>query len=155
MSAPSRVRKKWEPWAPKLLVNAIGQIWLVECWLWCHPCFGLTLFFVQCRTGVHHLFSIGHKKYIHIIIMYIYHALINALSAHVIHINLMIFYTHAEHSPTKTISIKYRNMIFYTHVEHSPTKTILIKYYKNMIYKYELWYIICFMCMFVTGKVYC
>ena len=43
--------------------------------------------------------------------MYIYHALINALSAHMIHINL--------------------NMIFYTHVEHSPTKTIYIKYYKN------------------------
>ena len=39
-----------------------------------------------------------------IIIMYIYHALINAISAHIIHINLnMIFYTHAEHSPTKTI----------------------------------------------------
>ena len=38
--------------------------------------------------------------------MYIYHALINALSTHVIHINLhMIFYTHVEHSPTKTIYI--------------------------------------------------
>ena len=46
-----------------------------------------------------------------IIIMYIYHALINALSAHMIHINL--------------------NMIFYTHVEHRPTKTIYIKYYKK------------------------
>ena len=35
--------------------------------------------------------------------MYIYHALINALSAHMMHINLnMIFYTHIEHSPTKT-----------------------------------------------------
>ena len=34
--------------------------------------------------------------------MYIYHALINALSAHIIHINLnMIFYTHVEHSPIK------------------------------------------------------
>ena len=34
--------------------------------------------------------------------MYIYHALINALSAHMIHINLnMIFYTHVEHSPKK------------------------------------------------------
>ena len=34
--------------------------------------------------------------------MYIYHALINAL------INLnMIFYTHVEHSPTKTIYTKY------------------------------------------------
>ena len=46
-----------------------------------------------------------------IIITYIYHALINALSAHMIHINL--------------------NMIFYTHVKHSPTKTIYIKYYLN------------------------
>ena len=44
----------------------------------------------------------------HIIIMYIYHALINALGAHMIHINLnMIFYTHVEHSPIKTIYIKY------------------------------------------------
>ena len=45
-----------------------------------------------------------------IIITYIkfYHALINALSAHMIHINLnMIFYTHVEHSPTTTICIKY------------------------------------------------
>ena len=42
-----------------------------------------------------------------IIIMYIYHALINALSAHVIHMNLhMVFCTHVEHSPTKTIYIK-------------------------------------------------
>ena len=40
--------------------------------------------------------------------MYIYHALISALSVHMIHINLnMIFYTHVEHSPTKTIYIKY------------------------------------------------
>ena len=40
--------------------------------------------------------------------MYIYHALINALGAHMIHINLnVIFYTHVEHSPTKTIYIKY------------------------------------------------
>ena len=43
-----------------------------------------------------------------IIIVYIYHVLINALSAHMKHINLnMIFYTHVEHSPTKTIYIKY------------------------------------------------
>ena len=46
-----------------------------------------------------------------IIIMYLYHAFINALSVHMIHINL--------------------NMIFYTHVEHSPTKTIYIKHYKK------------------------
>ena len=37
-----------------------------------------------------------------IIIMYIYRALINDLSAHIIHINLnIIFYTHVEHSPIK------------------------------------------------------
>ena len=41
-----------------------------------------------------------------IIIMYIYHVLINALSAHTIHINLnTIFYTHIEHSPTETIYV--------------------------------------------------
>ena len=39
--------------------------------------------------------------------MYIYHALINALGAHMIHINLnMIFYTHVKHSPTKTTHTK-------------------------------------------------
>ena len=43
-----------------------------------------------------------------IITMYIYSALINALSAHMIQIKLnMIFYTHVEHSPTKIIYIKY------------------------------------------------
>ena len=40
--------------------------------------------------------------------MNIYHALIDALDAHMIHINLnTIIYTHAEHSPTKTIYTKY------------------------------------------------
>ena len=53
------------------------------------------------------------KPQIFIIIMYMHHALINALSAHVIHINL--------------------NMIFYTHVEHSPTNFFYIKYYKKII----------------------
>ena len=46
-----------------------------------------------------------------IIIMYLYHAfnrLINALSAHRIHVNLnTVFCTHIEHSPTKTIYIRY------------------------------------------------
>ena len=38
-------------------------------------------------------------RYLIIIIMYIYHALINALSTHMIHINLnMVFYTHVKHS---------------------------------------------------------
>ena len=41
--------------------------------------------------------------------MYIYHALINALSAHIIHrpINLnTVFYTDVDDSPTKTIYIR-------------------------------------------------
>ena len=50
------------------------------------------------------------ERYGIIIIIYVYHALINSPSAHMIHVNL--------------------NTIFYTHVEHSPTKTIYIKYYK-------------------------
>ena len=33
--------------------------------------------------------------------MYIYHALIDGLNAHLIHINLnTIYYTHVQHSPT-------------------------------------------------------
>ena len=57
-----------------------------------------------------------------IVIMYIYHALINTLSAHMIHINLnTIFYTHMEHSPTKTIYIKYY-MDKHTH-RHARTHT--------------------------------
>ena len=43
-----------------------------------------------------------------IIIMHIYYVLINTLSAHMIQINLdTLFYTHVEHSPTKTIYVKY------------------------------------------------
>ena len=46
--------------------------------------------------------------YLIIIIMYNDHAFNNALGTHMIYINLnMIFYTHVEHSPTKTIYIKY------------------------------------------------
>ena len=57
--------------------------------------------------------------------MYIYHALINALSAHMININLnMIFYTHVEHSPTKTIYIKYYTKTKQkTHYKHTHTHT--------------------------------
>ena len=52
--------------------------------------------------------------------MYIYHALINALSAHMIHINLnMIFYTHVEHSPTKTTRAKLHK----ERQTHTPTRT--------------------------------
>ena len=48
------------------------------------------------------------------IIMYIYHALINALSAHTIHNNLnMILYTHIEHSSIQTTHTKH-------HMERTP-----------------------------------
>ena len=57
-----------------------------------------------------------------IIRMYIYHTLINALSADMIHINLnVIFYTHIKHTPTKTIYIKYYLIIIIiikTHYKH-------------------------------------
>ena len=53
--------------------------------------------------------------------MYIYHALINALGAHMIHINLnMIFYTHVKHSPTKTIYIKYYLIVFNNNNKSAP-----------------------------------
>ena len=54
--------------------------------------------------------------------MYIYHVLINALSAHMIHINLnMIFYTHVEHSPTIFFYIKYYTKQTKTHYKHTHT----------------------------------
>ena len=56
--------------------------------------------------------------------MYIYHALINALSAHMIHINLnVILYTHVEHSPTETIYIKYYKIKIHTTHTHTHTHT--------------------------------
>ena len=64
-----------------------------------HFCVGQNKFIFLCSV---------HLSVIIIIIMYIYHALMNALSAHMIHIKLnIIFYAHVEHSPTKTIYIKY------------------------------------------------
>ena len=61
-----------------------------------------------------------------IIIMYIYHVLINALGAHMIHINLnTIFYTHVEHSPTKTIYIK-DYMTTHAHA-HAHTDVVILK----------------------------
>ena len=58
--------------------------------------------------------------------MYIYHALINTLSAHMMHINLkMIFYTHVERSPTKTIYIKYlKNIYGKKNYKHTHTLTV-------------------------------
>ena len=69
----------------------------------------------------------GSHLIIIIIIMYIYCAFINALSAHMIHINLnLIFYTHVEHSPTKTIYIIYymekQTLTTHTHT-HTHTHT--------------------------------
>ena len=64
--------------------------------------------------------------------MYIYHALINALSAHMIHINLnMIFYTHVKHSPTKTIYIKYylKNLLFFINNNNNKKHTTNMIFY--------------------------
>ena len=56
--------------------------------------------------------------------MYSYHALSNALSAHIIHINLnTIFHTHVEDSPTKIIYIRhYMDGHTHTHI-HTHTHT--------------------------------
>ena len=57
--------------------------------------------------------------------MYIYHTLINALRAYMIHINLnAIFYTHIEHSPTKTLYIYYMETHTHTHT-HTHTMTVV------------------------------
>ena len=69
------------------------------------------VFFVIWRNTDTHAHTVSDKGGWRITIMYIHHALINALSAHMIHINL--------------------NAIFYTHVEHSPIKTVYIKYYRT------------------------
>ena len=54
--------------------------------------------------------------------MYIYHALIKALSTHMIHINLnMIFYTHVEHSPTKKTFFVHK--VLYGKNKHTHTHT--------------------------------
>ena len=81
--------------------------------------------------------------------MYIYHALINALSAHMIHINLnMIFYTHVEHRILYFICIIYiilkdisvrSNWICVTASSCYSTKTKFIKhdYTTNRHYNHE------------------
>ena len=50
-----------------------------------------------------------------------------------ININLnTLLYTNVEHSPTKTVYIRYymgTHTLFYTHVQHSPTKMFYIRYY--------------------------
>ena len=65
--------------------------------------------------------------------MYIYHVLFNALSAYMIHINLnTIFYTHAEHSPTKTIYMTIIMYIYHVLVNTLNAHMILINL--NMIF---------------------
>ena len=54
--------------------------------------------------------------------MYIYYVLIDALSTHMIHINLNItFYTHVEHIPPPKIYIKY-----YTEKQTRATHTMTV-----------------------------
>ena len=64
--------------------------------------------------------------------MYIYHALINATSAHMMHINLnMISCTNVEHIPTKTIYIKYYLKHTHTHTQNARSQvfdTVHCKY---------------------------
>ena len=52
--------------------------------------------------------------------MYIYHVLISALSAHMIHKLNTIFYTYIEHSPAKTFTY---HMETHTHT-HTHTMTV-------------------------------
>ena len=84
-------------------------------WKKCLISVGATVFGGICVKN--NIFSI-------IIIMYIYHALVNTLNTHMIHINLnLIFYTHVEHSPTKTVHIKYYLTHTHTHTHtHTPNK---------------------------------
>ena len=80
--------------------------------------------------------------------MYIYHTLINALSTHMIHINLnMIFYTHVEHSPTKTIYVKY-----YTK-QKTKSQMNINKQFNCLMYNIVLLhYLLCQMCW--SSKLY-
>ena len=64
----------------------------------------------------HHLGSSFIPSAVYVIIVYISHALINALSTHKIHINLnTIFCAHVERSPTETIYINIRWKHTHTH----------------------------------------
>ena len=66
--------------------------------------------------------------------MYIYHVLMNTLSAHTIHINLnTIFYTDIEHSPTKTIYIRY---YMETHTQITLKCSSLVTF--KLVLKYKL-----------------
>ena len=102
---------------PSAIVSALGNKIILYCsgvekmldyyWLlmWCNYCFYGPVWEQIClmtRSRVLY-FALQTKLYRHVIIIirYIYHALINAVSAHMIHINLnVIFYTHVERRTT-------------------------------------------------------
>ena len=73
--------------------------------------------------------------------MYIYHALINALSAHIIHINLnMIFYTHVEHIPIKNNL----HEVLYGHTHtHTHTPAMRLNVHDTDQYQLSVSYIMC------------
>ena len=95
-SSDSCVRRlRWPAKAKQVL-------WRQSAFSWLLIFNGFSLNSTQLCFSEVHLFTVT------IIIMYIYHVLINAPSAHMIHINLnMIFYTHIEHRPSQTVYIKY------------------------------------------------
>ena len=109
-------------WFPSVIPPWPGSLWNITIWMkstdsqfgkqWIVYSIAIVLkhfynnFTFHCSLLLFSFFFKCVSKYA-IIIMYIYHALINALSAHIIDINLnMIFYTHVKHSPTKTIYLK-------------------------------------------------
>ena len=117
-------------------------------WLWCDTTMaaelaqGLDLLELGCRGNVElvtrdepffsflPLKTVSFFSPIIIMIMCSYHALIKALIARIMHICLnTIFYTHLEHSPTKTIYVRYyleTYMHACTHAHpHTPTHTHL------------------------------
>ena len=103
-----RKRKKEGDWIRKIKIS-IAEFWAVRE-------VSSALFWPTLDKG-EPLTALGSQQRIIIIIMYIYLALISALSTHMIHINLnMIFYMHVTHSPTKTIYIKwYQKTCTHTH----------------------------------------
>ena len=96
-------------------------------WVCLHFCFlrgreFVCIFFLRGREN---LFTVLSKQrtssvLVIIIIMYIYHVLINALSTPMIHINPnMILCTHVEHRPTQTPYMERQRKMLINHHPHS------------------------------------
>ena len=70
--------------------------------------------------------QVGNTATTIIIIMYSY-LVLNTLSAYMVHINLnAIFCTHVEHSPTKTIYVRYymeKQTLTHVHIAHVCART--------------------------------